>query len=71
MGTMELVLLTLAGSVLGGLGGGISSGGDGLLLGGSIGFVVGATIWTFASMAVQWQHERRLDRYFNETKRYE
>ena len=68
---MTLIILTMISSAFGGLGGAMAVGIDGLILGGSIGFVIGVSIWAIATMAVQWQHQRRLDRYFNESNRRE
>jgi hypothetical protein len=68
---MTLIILTMVGSAFGGLGGAAAIGRDGLILGGSIGFIIGATVWTVASMIIQWQHERRLNHYFVESNRRE
>jgi hypothetical protein len=62
---MMLVTLTMLGSVLGAASGVVSSGTDGLILGSAIGFITGVTIWSLVSMSAQWQHERRLNQYFN------
>ena len=68
---MTLIILTIVGSAFGGLGGALAIGFDGIFLGGSIGFVFGAAVWAVGSMTAQWQYQRRLDRYFDESNRRE
>jgi len=49
----SLILFTLFGSALGALLGAAGFGGEGLLLGGSVGFVAGVTCWIL--LWVSWQ----------------
>jgi hypothetical protein len=62
---IKLKSITMLGSILGAASGALSSGIDGLILGGAIGLVAGVAIWSLVNMGAQWQHERRLNRYFN------
>ncbi len=57
--------ITMLGSIVGAAGGAASSGADGLVLGATIGCLAGVAIWSLANMNAQWQHERRLNRYFS------
>ena len=68
---MMLVTLTMLGSALGAASGVVSSGTDGLILGSAIGFITGVTIWSLVNMSAQWQHERRLNQYFNNVSQKE
>jgi hypothetical protein len=67
-------LLTLTLLVLAGMGIGVGCGAllgsvDGLILGGTVGFVAGVSLWYLATTYEYVQHERRLNRYFTDNHR--
>ena len=64
MTMLTLLIMTSAGLMTGALGGALSAGGHGLIVGGSIGLVIGSVTWAALAMIAQARHERRLNRYF-------
>ena len=61
-----LIVMSFSGLFTGLIGGGISAGSEGMIVGGSAGFMGGALLWALATTAVQVRRERRLDRYFQQ-----
>lgn len=64
MTMLTLLIMVSVGLTTGALGGALSAGGHGLIVGGSIGLVLGSATWAVLAMIAQARRERRLDRYF-------
>ncbi|MCB9138616.1 MAG: hypothetical protein H6642_09735 [Caldilineaceae bacterium] len=62
----ELLILALAGTCAGIVGGGLTAGTSGMIVGGSTGLMTGSLIWALTSTALQMRRERRLNRYFRQ-----
>ena len=70
---LTLLLFALLGSSVGSLGGAAFSGGDGLVLGGSLGFVLGVVLWIILWIGYQRLAPTGLqtdDEYYNPNTRY-
>lgn len=66
MDVLLLLVLALAGTISGIVGGVLLGGSDALILGGSTGLVLGVTAWMVANMILRAVHEYRLNRHFKQ-----
>ena len=64
MTMLTLLIMAFTGLATGALGGALSAGGRGLIVGGSVGLVLGSMTWAVLAMLAQARRERRLNRYF-------
>jgi hypothetical protein len=63
---LQLIVMAFTGTFTGLVGGGMAAGYEGMLVGGSLGLMLGAFAWATMSTVAQIRRERRLNRYFNQ-----
>ncbi len=64
-----LIIMAATGALTGAAGGAFASNYSGVVIGGSVGLVLGSMLWTALTIVAQTRRERRLGQHFHQETR--